>query len=301
MPYRHLHRVTDPLIPILVSTAFMLMTLNAWALKEEVIGFKDSRGGFVSVCRVAKNNSVITMTKINPGDRFNSVELQFVFPWADEAKAMKGISIQWEKGPGVIGNLKSVPNHRSFDKSRRVLRTTWKRSNSFRIVDKSASETFRESPWEKILRIAVNGRILAPKRAQDAEIARERQSTVSRADHASGSPRRAPTDAGDHRALGLMMSRIVSTQRQIESEQKKLLERVSDLEKTVNGIKNSLVVTSKWYYWGPLISLGLSILFTSVTLFLAFTRLSPGRGFKNSVVPGPMRTRDRLNSRIRTR
>jgi hypothetical protein len=299
MPHRTYHRVTFPLIPILVSTALMLPALNAWALKEDVIGYQGSSGVFVSVCRVAKNSSTITITKINPGDRFASVELQFVFAMADEAKAMKGIFIQWEKGPGVIGNLKSVPNHKSFDKSRKVLRTTWKRSNSFRIVDKSASEEFREYPWYKILRISVNGRNLVRKQTQIDEVMLERRSTVGRTDLVSGSPLRAPADAGDHKALGLMMSRIVSTQRHFEGEQQKLFERFSSLEETVNGIQKSLVVTSKWYYWGPLISLVLSILFTSVTLFLAFTRLSSGRGLKKSAAPGPMRTRDRLNARFR--
>ncbi|GEM_PF-1933642 len=301
MPDRHPHRITAPLIPIVFLTVFSLLTLSAWASTGEVIGYPDSSDAFVSVCRVAKKNSLITVTKINPGDKFKSVELQFVFPGADEPKAMKGIFIQWEKGPGVIGNPRSVPTHRSFDKNRTVLRTPWKRSNSFRIVDKSASQWFRELPWEQILRISVNGRTLVRHRDQTAAVEQARKRAVSLTDRLGGAPRRTPTQAGDKRALDLMIARIASTQKQIESEQQKLLEKVSKLENTVHSVQKSLAVTSKWYYWGPLISLALSIVFTSVTLFLAFTRLSPGRGFRNVSSAGPMRTRDKLNGRFRIR
>jgi hypothetical protein len=66
------------------------------------------------------------------------------------------------------------------------------------------------------------------------------------------------------------LNEVLRKQEDLKKELDKLSSRVSDVE-------HAVLLAQRWFYWGPLLALTLSILFSSVALFLTFIRLSRTR------------------------
>ena len=104
MSNRGRHRIDSSVArcPLFISI-FVLWVMGASALAAERVGFLDDRGTFVEKAEISTKGSTIEVRKINPKERFPSLNLKFIFPGARKPLAMKGVFIQWEKKPGHLG------------------------------------------------------------------------------------------------------------------------------------------------------------------------------------------------------
>jgi hypothetical protein len=75
-------------------------------------------------------------------------------------------------------------------------------------------------------------------------------------------------------ALEASVNEVLQRQEDLQKELNTLTHRVSETE-------HAVVLAQRWFYWGPLLALTLSILFSSVALFLTFIRLSRTRNIHN--------------------
>jgi hypothetical protein len=279
MPKGFGNRLKSVLPLFLLAVFFLQSTLDAGASTGATLGFRDSVGAFIPMCRVKKEGSAIILTKVNPRDSFQSVDVRFVFPRSSRSSDVKGLFIQWEKRPGRMGRQWALEGHRGYSRSKRVFHATWKISPSFKIIDRAASGSFSKSPWDKIISVSIDGRKMVPKptKAPKQPLPDRRQSRVEETPLGREKPTRASVRPQERAQATLPWSRVMALQREIETKHRDLLGRIVKLENSVNAAQNSVASIQRWFYWGPLIALTLSILFTCITLFLTFTRLSRSR------------------------
>ncbi len=273
---------------------FALWVMGAPALAAERVGFLDDRGTFVEKAEVSTKGSTIVVRKIKPKDTFASLNLKFIFPGARKPRAMKGLFIQWEKEPGHLGRRWPLDRHRRFDARSATMKTSWNESMAFALLDQSGRRLFAGKPWDRILEIRLEGRLLRKRpsvppvesriSAQADVVPPQKHGPVAPAPPAIPAPppqvpaarpeaAPAPPPVTSESAGSLQdnaINELLQRQDDLKKELDKLTRRVSDVE-------HAVMLAQRWFYWGPLLALTLSILFSSVALFLTFIRLSRTR------------------------
>ena len=129
-------RVKWPLALCLVTSAMFLALCSAATNREHIAGIVKENGEFAPKAKIAKHESFITFTKVNPQEKLGTIEIRFIAGKVVKDFSMRDMFIQWEKhyGPGRLWRLES---QKSFDPRHKTYRATWNSSPSFRILDKS--------------------------------------------------------------------------------------------------------------------------------------------------------------------
>ena len=254
------------------------------------MGFLDDRGTFVEKAEVSAKGPTIVVRKVNPKEKFSSLSLRFTFPGARKPGAMRGVFIQWEKRPRRMGRRWPLNAHRRFDLKSATLKTSWTESLAFMLLDKSGKRLFAGRSWDRNVEIRLEGRLLktkppvpAPQAKMTAEadpvspvnespatpVAPVAPAPAARPEAAPAQPPAEPESSLYH-----SLNEVLQRQEDLKKELNVLSHRVSEVE-------HAVVLAQRWFYWGPLLALTLSILFSSVALFLTFIRLSRTRNIHN--------------------
>jgi hypothetical protein len=64
-------------------------------------------------------------------------------------------------------------------------------------------------------------------------------------------------------------------------------------------LEQAFAASQRWFYWGPLVALTLSILFCSVALLLTFVRLARGQASNIPLPSHPKRVNSSIEDRFR--
>lgn len=140
----------------------ILWMCPVYASSPETAGIMGENGGFQPKVVVSQDESSVTVRKLNPKDRFTALEVRFVFPGVESPSATRGLHIQWEKKPHVMGKQWPLEDQRTFQNESKTYHSAWTDSPSFTIADKSGEETFRRYSWDRIVQIKLNGKLLQP-------------------------------------------------------------------------------------------------------------------------------------------
>jgi len=286
----------------LLGTIVLALVLTASTSAEgsegEPLGTLDETGRFLPKVRILKEDSSIVVTKVDPGEKFSTVRIRFIFPGAARPEAMKDIFIQWEKQPEQWGKLWRIDGHRGFHREERVLAASWNSALSFVILDRSRARRLHAVPWDRTIRVWLDGQPLTRPPEREPAVA-----TPARLDHvddtngavrpaqgapvATSAPQQPPVaqsiDRTAQQALERKYQDLTERMHRIEQSvdttvDKGLEKKYYDVRDRVARLEQSVSTAQKWFFWGPLLSLGLSIVFSSVALFWAFVRLTRGPG-----------------------
>ncbi len=262
------------------------------------VGFVDDEGNFSPKARVNKMGSTIVVRKLDADDKFRSVKIRFIFPGVDKPNSMKGLFIQWEKSPNKLGRQWRLVSHRGFNRRSKVFTGSWVVSRSFLIIDKSRRSSLAQLPWNKIVDIRLNGKPLEPEpKPKPAAAPKSRPAVdpvIAQPQAVQRSTIQSKLQSPEVRKPAPLVVPSIdrAAQRELEAKYHQLAREVTRLERAV-------AVTQRWFYWGPLLALTLSILFSSVALFLTFVRLSKTRGAHTVSLPRYKRVRFRPEDRFR--
>lgn len=276
-----------------------VLVIGASAYAGDRVGFLSERGRFVPKAEITRKGPAIIVRKLNPADKFASLRVRFIYPGVEKPGAMRGLSIQWEKQPHRMGRRWPLNVHRRFNPAERTLETSWSKSLAFVLRDSSDKPVFRGLPWERVIEIQLDGKPLKkqppepePKIAAPAE----RGSSQATASPAVARPAR-PDPPPAPRVQP--EKPVENTLKEIRVNQETLKRDLDALSQRVSDVEHAVAVAQRWFYWGPLLALTLSILFSSVALFLTFSRLSRGR--RPPTLTSPRYDKVRLNTQNRFR
>ncbi|MEW6351255.1 MAG: hypothetical protein AB1646_19540 [Thermodesulfobacteriota bacterium] len=257
----------------------------------EIAGVITPQGDFEPKVRVTKQGSVIQVGKLDPNESFSSISLAFVFPSADRREAVDDLFIQWEKNPGSMGREWAVASHKGFRRGDRRLETPWEKSVSFRLIDKSGKRFLRDAPWQSLIRMFLDGKPLVSRPPTSVKQSSHKPESISPVSAARPVGTRVPEDGRPHETVQLTAGEL--------SDLKVLSERIRSIEERLLRLENALAMTQKSVtaanesfearsnrlYWGPILALILSVLFTTVSVYLTFTRLSRGTASRRISLP----------------
>jgi hypothetical protein len=268
----------------------------SYAAEGVEVGIVDRTGTFVPKARIRKIDSTMQVTKIDAEEKFGSLKIRFLSPIMDQAPLRKGLHVQWEIAPGQFGRLRPLMDHGRFRRRDGVLNTTWQRSRSFRLVDRSHSASFASLPWHKLTKMWLDGNALVS-RSPVPPPAQERSSPTPPAHGIEERGQRAraepPRSAAPDRPVATAPAVDPAAVRAMEAQIKRLDARIAELESAVQ-------TNGRWLYWGPLAALGLAILFSSVVVFFTFSRLSStGTSYKINRTPRYNNPTVRMPNRFR--
>lgn len=284
-----------PLLHAIASIAILVFwTHSVWSSEGLELGVVKQNHEFAPIARVVQHDSVIQFIKVRSDEKFRSVRIKFVFPGVDKPGALRDIFIQWEKKPGKMGRQWPLDRHKGTDLSTHTFRAAWTRSLSFVLIDKRKKSRFRGRKWDEVVQVSLEGKKLAekpppekkveiakpvsaPERAPEPEPIVEEsvpgpavalRPSIETRGPGTG-PRHLPLDrpqlspAVIAPVSGVDMSGLKALDRKCEQ----LAQRLSKLERAV-------LTTQRWFYWGPLLALTFSVLFSTVAIFFTYTRLS---------------------------
>ena len=271
-------------LTLLVLSGPFAPHVQAQAPFKEEIGVVDRRGVFHPKARVTLDKASLTVRKTNPNAGFDSVALRFTFPGFGRSAADR-IYIQWEKKPGRWGKQWRLSRHKGYVNAKKTFQAGWSKSLAFSIVDKSGKNYFGALPWDKIVQIRLDGKKLTtrphpkpkverkPPQPKPAGLAFERsRPAITRMIIPTGvTGRRSP--------IPLQGGRSIKKLKELEESNKALVQRVIRLELAIGEAK-------RWFFWGPLAALILSVLFSGTAIFLTYVRLSQNQGW---IGAGPAR------------
>ncbi|MFC1834443.1 hypothetical protein ACFL2Q_06880 [Thermodesulfobacteriota bacterium] len=325
MPKGYRLRSGPAVIYCLALTIVLLTWTTAVASEGDVVGFSDAKGTFIPKAAIVKTKSEIRVRKIDPKDKFKSLKLRFVFKGAKKPGSMERASIQWEKKPGKMGKVWPIETHRGFNKQTKVFTAPWEHSFSFIIKDRSRKNLFGEGNWARTVKIWLDGKPLKGRKTVTTggqTKFQEPKPKASASPHVPDKPRirQQSATAGPTTARPAVRSRapqspvnpihIVAARDEgsgkaqaltaIDRANHAILEKKIDgLRKRLAGIERELAAAQTWFYWGPLIALTLSVIFTSVTLCFVYVRVSRGRNMQMPSSPRINGTRFRPQGRFR--
>ncbi len=279
---------------IALALAFSLaISADTWGSNGDLVGIVDANGHFQPKARITKERAVLRVEKTNPRDKFDALRIRFVFPGREKPGAMDDLFIQWEKKPNRWGRLWRLGIHRGYDAKSGMFEAPWKTSLSFRILDRSRKSRFKGLPWDRIVRIRLDGKKLLRKPAPERA-----------AEPVKPSP---PTPPAPQETLEARSPSVAPPQPvppapvpSIDSSAQKALERkYLELRERVRKLEHEVEVAQQWFYWGPLVALTLSILFCSVALFLTFMRVTRGEASRRLSPPSQAGSKSRSHSGFR--
>ncbi|MCA1960853.1 MAG: hypothetical protein LDL33_08650 [Desulfomonile sp.] len=307
----------------MIRTILLALTLgistSAWGSEGELLGTISESGRFQPKVRILKEGSSVIVTKVDPADKFEMLRIRFIFPGASRPDAMKDLFIQWEKQPEQWGKLWHIDTHRGFQRDEKLFTASWNTALSFVILDRSRDRRLHAVPWDHMIRMWLDGQPLTRAPIQELPVA-----APARMDHFDNdgnavtrthgtpvttnvSPQPPPAHSIDRTAQQALeqkyqdltgrMSRLehsVST-----TVDKGLEKKYYDIRDRVSRLEHSVSMAQKWFFWGPLLSLVLSIVFSSVALFWAFARLTRSAGPGVSSAPYDARMRVHPDHRFR--
>ncbi len=258
----------------------------------EIAGIMSRNGDFEPKVRVIKDGSSITVTKLDPAASFPSVSVSFIFPGSDQPDGMNDIALQWEKTPGRPGKEWALTAHKEFSFAARKLTCPWSHSVSFKLVDKSGKRFPSGTGWQDLVTISLNGSVVFSR--PWPESAADQPSTRDEPDASTTVPDPLPARSG----VPLEVPAKVSTINEL-ADLKALPDRIRSLEERMLRLENAVAMTQnsvtaakevfdsrrRWVYWGPLFAMVLSVLFTTVSLYLTFTRLARGPDARRIPLP----------------
>jgi hypothetical protein len=290
-----------PLGIIFLSSGFLLaalffLPLNGWGAGEAPVGILDDNGGFIPKLTVTTKGPAVIFTKTNDEDGFESLKIKFKFPAAGEPGSMRGLFIQWEKEPEKWGKLWRLDLHRGFDAATGELSTRWVNSHSFLLLDRSVNRRLTNRKWDQVVELHLDGKpvIGRPTQPQPSaesrppaatqEIRREPrqvQDSSAVADQRPAPPDPRAMDRASMKALEKkyreLADRITKLEQSVDRAAEKALEKkYVDLKERTSALEQSAAAARKWFFWGPLLALTLSIIFSSVALLFVFVRLTRG-------------------------
>jgi len=284
-------------------TILLAAAVNAWGSEGDLMGILDEKGNFVPKASITASSSTVTVTKIKPEEQFDFVAIKFLFPDRDMPGAMKDFFIQWEKAPGKWGKLWKLDGHSGFNNTERLFNGSWKISRSFMILDRSQGSVFRDRPWDQLLEIAIDGKTLIKKKPQGPvrESPRVESSSSVEIDRGS-SPTNEESEMPEAPAPSNPAPRqaLVSASPSIDRSARKALEqKYLELSEKIVRLEQAFAASQRWFYWGPLVALTLSILFCSVALLLTFVRLARGQSSNIPLPSHPKRVNSPIEDRFR--
>ncbi|MEW6529587.1 MAG: hypothetical protein AB1473_02050 [Thermodesulfobacteriota bacterium] len=298
-------------IALLLSFSFCLMlvvlAMPVPASDSVPAGVIDQAGEFVPKLHIVKTPAAIEVKKINRDEKFDQVKVRLLVPRGGQVRAMRQLSIQWEKTPGKMGRLWPMETHRGFDAQSGTFTASWSEALSFVLRDRSNRNLFGEASWHRVVQLWLDGKpvVIQPPAAPDSPGPNRATGSDGRAREVSEPPSREVAQAaGSNDTVPQPLAALQAPEVQppavpspptplknsvpaavsVDPGALKDLERKYDrvlrrLEKLEHAVEES----QKWFYWGPLLALTLAVLFSSVTLFLTYVRLSRGRG--SGIVP----------------
>ncbi|MEW6114247.1 MAG: hypothetical protein AB1664_19085 [Thermodesulfobacteriota bacterium] len=300
-------------IALLLSFSFcltlMVLAMPVPASDGVPAGVIDQAGEFLPKLRIVKTPASIEVKKINRDEKFDQVKVRLLVPRGGQARAMRQLSIQWEKAPGKMGRLWPMEIHRGFDAQSGTFTASWSEALSFVLRDRSNRNLFGEASWHRVVQLWLDGKpvVIQPPAALESPESGRAMSPEVRSREISEPPaREVAQTAGSNDTIPQPLAALQAPEVQppavpspptplknsvpaavavtVDPGALKDLERKYDrvlrrLEKLEHAVEES----QKWFYWGPLLALTLSVLFSSVTLFLTYVRLSRGRG--SGIVP----------------
>jgi hypothetical protein len=125
----------------------------------ERYGIIDDRGAFLPKVEVLKDSGSVLVTKLDPAERFGSIEIRFVGDAVDPSFSPRNLCLQWEK-PNGPGKLWPVAEQKTYDPRSKTYHGSWETSPSFRILDQSRGNVFRNHTWDRFLEISLDGKPL---------------------------------------------------------------------------------------------------------------------------------------------
>lgn len=283
----------------LVATVVLALitSTSVWGSGGETLGTLDDTGRFLPKVRILKEGSSIIVSKVDPGERFDSVRIRFIFTGSARANAMRDLFIQWEKQPEQWGKLWRIDGHRGFRREDRLFTAPWNSALSFVVLDRSPDRRLQGVAWDRAIQMWLDGQPLrrppaskqvasAPARLthfdDDGNAVRPAQGVAM----ATGAPPPpvAPTiDKTAQQALERkyqdLTDRLNRVERSVDTAVDKGLEKkYYEVRDRIMRLEQSLTTAQRWSFWGPLLSLSLAIIFSSVAIFWAFVRLHRGPG-----------------------
>jgi hypothetical protein len=278
-----------PLVALWLAIMFSLSAAHAWGSHGEIAGVMSRNGDFEPKVRVTKEGSSIIVRKIKPEERFDFISVSFVFLGADRPDSLNDMVIQWEKSPGRMGKEWPLMTHKDFNPSARNLTSSWQHSVSFKLIDKSGKRFHRDAGWQSLVRISLNGSALFMRPWPEAPGGQP--SGLEDQDQPAVLPDPLQPRVGTPLEVPSKVSHSINDL----ADLKALPDRIRSLEERILRIENAVAMTQnsvaaakeifdtrkRWVYWGPLLAMILSVLFTTVSLYLTFTRLSRGPASRN--------------------
>ncbi|MBM4326219.1 MAG: hypothetical protein FJ118_03555 [Deltaproteobacteria bacterium] len=292
------------LVSFTLCLILVVLEMPTPASDSVVAGIVDQAGEFVPKLLIGKTPASIEVKKIKGDEQFDQVKVRLLIPRGGQVRAMRQLSIQWERAPGEMGRRWPMETHRGFDPQSGTFAARWSEALSFVLRDRSNRNLFGEAPWHRVVQLWLDGKpvVLQPPPALDRPRANPVSDSEALSRQSSEPPVRedAPTTAGANDTVSQLSvaaqapeppplpapppetiktavpGTAVAT---VDPAALKDLERKYDralrrLEKLEHAVEES----QKWFYWGPLLALTLAVLFSSVTVFLTYVRLSRGRG-----------------------
>ncbi len=257
----------------------------------EIAGVIAHQGEFEPKVRVTMRGSAIQVTKLDPNESFESVSITFIFRGADRPDAFNDLVIQWEKAAGRMGREWPLASHKGFDSLARLFRNPWQKSNSLRLIDKSGKRFVRDARWQNLIRVSLDGKALVNRPPVSAAqivsesdpdppvaLTRPMRTQFPAQSRAEETPQ---LSVGDQSALKILSERY----RSLEERLLRLENALAMTQNSVTATKDSFETGRRWLYWGPLLALTLAVLFTTVSLYLTFTRLSRGTASRRISLP----------------
>jgi len=304
---------------IVLLVAVLGISTGAWGSEGELLGTVTESGRFLPKARILKEGSSVIVTKVDPGDKFDSLRIRFIFPGASRPDAMKDLFIQWEKQPEQWGKLWHIDTHSGYRRDEKLLTASWNSALSFVILDRSRDRRLHAVPWDHTVRMWLDGQPLTRAPLQERAVA-----TPARLDHfdnegnaitrtqgtpvatsAPSPPPPAPSiDRTAQQALEQQYQDLTGRMSRLEHSvsstvDKGLEKKYYDVRDRVSRLEQSVSTAQKWFFWGPLLSLGLSIVFSSVALFWAFVRLTRSVGPATPSAPYNARVKVHSDHRFR--
>ncbi|MFH0821829.1 MAG: hypothetical protein V2B18_03700 [Pseudomonadota bacterium] len=269
---------------LLLLTAVLGADMVSDAQAADEVGLLNEGGLFVAKAVVIHKESSITFRKTDPKERFGALRIVFLPPEMKKPDALKGWFIQWEKQPGFFGELWPLENHRRLDPHTRIFSGSWQNSTAFVIIDKANPQPFRGRRWHETIEVHLNGRKLVqrplsnPASASTGRVAVQEPPSELRTnsdeapkDRPQFQPAAAPVKVDAPLVPAQVTDRVSLTA--LEAKYERLLTRVDELE-------GALSSGRRWLYFGTILAVTLSVLFSGVALlavYLARHRRTPHR------------------------
>ena len=298
MPNGLKYRIAQLLPLIALITILVFGPHSAWSSEGLELGILQQDRGFAAKARVVQKEDVIRFFKVRPDEKFQSMRLKFVFPGADKPRALHDIFIQWEKEPGKMGRQWPLDRHKGTDLSTRTFKAAWTKSLSFALIDKSKKSRFRGRKWDEAVQLSLEGEKLAekPPSKREVEVAkpvkapeptpeREPEPEPLVEESVPGPAvalrpsiqTRGPGSGPPRVSLGRpqLSSAVIAPVSGVDMSGLKALDRKCELlAQRLSKLERAVITTQRWFYWGPLLALTFSVLFSTVAIFFTYTRLS---------------------------